>query len=327
MSSISIAIPTYNNAQFLDYLLEANTPLFEKYKIRVFISDNDSTDNTNEIINKWKVKYSLITSRKVVRHVNFTKNTELALNLATTDFVWLMGDRYFIPEKTINYVLESIKLNPDTDLYVLNLEDMVKNIPPADYTNSKLLLTDLGPLMTCVSSLLIRKEVLKELDFKKFDSSGFAHFCSIFEYLIDKDFHVLWNPEYSVYAINPNGVIRKNWSHDERALSQAGTNWINSVFSLPPSYPLSSKLKCIQNFGVLSKLYTFRGISLMRLRGNLTYSNYRKYSNEIRMIVKFPKFIVILMSIFPRTILKILYNLISLFPKKITKKIGFVDNK
>ena len=326
MSSISIAIPTYNNAEFLDYLLEINTPLFEKYKIRVFISDNDSTDNTNEIINKWKVKYSLITSRKVPRHVNFTKNTELALNLATTDFVWLMGDRYFIPEKTIKYVLESIKLNPETDLYVLNLEDMVKNIPSADYTNSELLLTDLGPLMTCVSSLLIRKEVLKGLDFKKFDSSGFAHFCSIFEYLIDKDFHVLWNPEYSVYAINPKGVIRKNWSHDNRALEFGSRQWINSVFSLPPSYSFNSKLRCIKNFGVLSKLFTFRGIALMRYRGILTYTDYKKYSNEIGIIVKYPKIIVMLMSVFPRFILKILYYLLTKLPKKTSSLIGFKEN-
>ncbi|ALE02770.1 glycosyltransferase family 2 protein [Candidatus Pseudothioglobus singularis] len=326
MSSISIAIPTYNNAEFLDYLLETNTPLFEKYKIRVFISDNDSTDNTNEIINKWKVKYSLITSRKVPRHVNFTKNTELALNLATTDFVWLMGDRYFIPEKTIKYVLESIKLNPETDLYVLNLEDMVKNIPSADYTNSELLLTDLGPLMTCVSSLLIRKEVLKELDFKKFDSSGFAHFCSIFEYLTDKDFHVLWNPEYSVYAINPKGVIRKNWSHDFRALEFGSRQWINSVFSLPPNYSFNSKLKCIKNFGILSKLFTLRGIALMRFRGILTYTSYKKYSKEIGIIVKYPKFIVMLMSIFPRFILIILFYLLTKLPKKTTSLIGFRSN-
>ena len=118
---------------------------------------------------------------------------------------------------------------------------------------------------------------------------------------------------------------RKNWSHDERALSLGAKDWVTSVFSLSSDYSYDSKIKCIKKFGVLSKLFTLNGIALMRMRGVLTYSTYKKYSREIRLIVSYSGVIVIIMSVFPRSILKFLYALLSMLPKKITQKIGFVS--
>ena len=49
---LSIVIPTYNRADFLDYSLKLHIPIVKKYNICIYISDNASTDNTKEVINK-----------------------------------------------------------------------------------------------------------------------------------------------------------------------------------------------------------------------------------------------------------------------------------
>ena len=236
-----------------------------------------------------------------------------------------MGDRYLIPEETIKYILELISYNFNEDLFVVNLEGKVKNIPIKKYNQAEILLTDLGPIMTCISTLILSQRTISGLELNKFDSSAYPHFCSIFEYLNGINFSVIWNPKYSVMALKPQGLDLKNWSHDERALSIGCRNWVNSVFSLSADFSFFSKISCIKNFGVLSNLFTFRGIALMRLRGNLTYSNYKKYSEEIGLIIKYPKIIVMLMSIFPRNILKFIYTFLYFLPVSLIKKIGIVN--
>jgi len=325
MNTLSIAIPTYNNSKFLDILLGFQLPILDKYGLNIYICDNDSIDDTEQVVSKWKKKYSIVNYQKNQRHINSTANLKSVLNFAKGHFVWIMGDRYKIPETTILYVLESLKFNSKVDLFVLNLEGMVKNIPSKVYVDSENLLSDLGPVMTCISTLVINHKVINELDFNKFEDSSFGHFCSIFEYLDEKKIIVLWDLNYSVNAIIPDGIKRKNWSHDERVLSVGCQNWVESVFKLSENYSYDSKIRCIKDFGTLSKIFTFKGIALMRLRGNLTFSNYKKYAKEIALILKYPKFILILMSIFPRSILSFIYVLLTKLPKKISAKIGFKD--
>ena len=46
---LSICIPTYNRAKFLDENLSKTIPICRKFKIPIYISDNDSKDNTFEV--------------------------------------------------------------------------------------------------------------------------------------------------------------------------------------------------------------------------------------------------------------------------------------
>ena len=52
--TLSIAIPTYNRSDFLDFFLEIHVPIARKYNVNFYISDNSSSDDTIEVIKKWK---------------------------------------------------------------------------------------------------------------------------------------------------------------------------------------------------------------------------------------------------------------------------------
>ena len=61
---LSIVIPTYNRADFLDYSLEIHIPMLKEYGIEIAIFDNASTDNTQEIVSKWMKEYDYLTYHK-----------------------------------------------------------------------------------------------------------------------------------------------------------------------------------------------------------------------------------------------------------------------
>ena len=57
---LSIVIPTYNRADFLDYCLKVHIPLAKAHNIQIIISDNASTDATKKIVQKRMEEYPLI---------------------------------------------------------------------------------------------------------------------------------------------------------------------------------------------------------------------------------------------------------------------------
>ena len=54
MFEISVLIPTYNRANTLDRALDSLNAQTYKKKFICIISDNNSSDETEEIVNKWK---------------------------------------------------------------------------------------------------------------------------------------------------------------------------------------------------------------------------------------------------------------------------------
>ena len=56
---LSITIPTWNRAPILEIALSQLLPQLIEFKdsIELIISDNCSTDNTSEVINKFKLKF------------------------------------------------------------------------------------------------------------------------------------------------------------------------------------------------------------------------------------------------------------------------------
>ncbi len=69
MNDLSIVIPTHNRSKFLDLLLDKHVDVFRRYNIPVFIYNDASTDDADQVINKWKGKYHLITLEENVNNV------------------------------------------------------------------------------------------------------------------------------------------------------------------------------------------------------------------------------------------------------------------
>lgn len=121
---LTIAIPTYNRADLLDRQLEWLYQAIKGYEseCEILVSDNCSTDNTQEIIQKWQQNFNKITfkSNRNIENLGVMKNIIYCLSSATTKYVWTIGDDDPIQDRAITYVIDKLKKHQELSLLFLN---------------------------------------------------------------------------------------------------------------------------------------------------------------------------------------------------------------
>ena len=121
---LTIAIPTYNRAELLDKQLAWLAQAIKAFEdeCEILVSDNCSTDNTQEVIQKWQATLSNITfkSNKNSKNLGVVKNIMYCLNSTTTKYVWTIGDDDPIQDKAIAYVINKLRQHEDLSLLFLN---------------------------------------------------------------------------------------------------------------------------------------------------------------------------------------------------------------
>jgi len=311
---LSFAIPTYNRAKYLDYSLKSLVPLAKKYNMQIFISDNASNDDTKEIVQKYMNDYPLIFYHRNENNIGFDRNAEISLKMSNTEYTWLLGDSSLIQDQGLDYVYELILNNKKYEAIIVNQFDEfagVKGIPEKDYSDSNQLLSDLGWHMTLISSYIFSKSIINFGNFKRYYDSHFVQMGILFEYIADKDFIVHWIDKPIIYRIKKmDGEIKKSYI----GLSGFETwtkVWSNLVFSLPVSYNLETKLKCIKDLSEKTGILQFTILLDERSSNNLNYKIYKQYSQFLSIPVKYPKIVILFISILPiklLLILKIIYR-------------------
>jgi glycosyltransferase involved in cell wall biosynthesis len=121
---LTIAIPTFNRAELLDKQLAWLAQAIQGFEAdcEIFVSDNCSTDHTQDVINKWQALLIDIpfTNNKNSENVGLKKNIAHCINSAKTKYVWTVGDDDPIQHSAINYVITKLRQNEDLSLLFLN---------------------------------------------------------------------------------------------------------------------------------------------------------------------------------------------------------------
>jgi glycosyltransferase involved in cell wall biosynthesis len=298
---LSIVIPTYNRAALLDYSLSIHVPLAKVYNIAIFISDNASTDATKEIVSKWAKQYSLVRFFTNSKNIGPEANFECALKYPNTEYVWLLGDSYQIPSDGILYTINLLtNISQRYDAVVLNLAGRLDGIPAQEFTDSNNLLSSLGAIMTCLSCLIYSKELIKNSNFERYKDSYFMQTGIIFEAIARRSFRIHWAQSISVNSLPHCFVEKKCWWDTSDVFEIGCKKWVNFVFSLPVSYSLDNKMKCILNFTKVSKLFSIYHLLNLRIENILNYKVYKEYSSCLSLTIGYPKLLIIVIVCVPR---------------------------
>jgi len=178
---LTIAIPTFNRANFLDLCLmrisEELSSLTEEEAtlVNIFVSNNASTDDTTEVISK----FELLLQHKI----NITLNKEnigadcniaQCYELARTPYVWILGDDDVLLPGSLTMVLE-VLINQNPDILYLNhywfkshYEDRVRQNKSLSFfksSNSLDFARKTNVMLTFISGLVVRSGV--GLEFRK----------------------------------------------------------------------------------------------------------------------------------------------------------------
>ncbi|MDB9446119.1 glycosyltransferase family 2 protein [Anabaena sp. CS-542/02] len=121
---LTIAIPTFNRATLLDKQLAW---LHQEIKgceseCEILISDNCSTDNTQDIIKKWQPIFTLSTFKphRNIENIGLMGNVIHCLKSSTTKYVWTISDDDKFEQQVLTYVISKLKKYEDLSLLFLN---------------------------------------------------------------------------------------------------------------------------------------------------------------------------------------------------------------
>lgn len=268
-SKLSIVIPTYNRAEFLEHLITTHIALFEKYNINIFISDNGSTDNTFDIVKKLRESHPCISYHKNNKNLGADLNIETALKAPETDYIWLLGDTYCFNEYVLIYILKN--LDQGFDHILLNVGNEVETVPGQIYTDQNKLVDDLFWLMTCLSVHIYSRKTISGANFYRYRDCHFLQTGILLEHINKQDFKILWSPEHSVDRMPEiNGAKKVTWN--DKFFDIWIESRVNFALSLPPGYRLSSKLRGAKRVSAkhdtlsAKQILAFRANSILNLK-------------------------------------------------------------
>lgn len=118
---LSICIPTYNRASHLSNCLNSIiiSSLNSKIKFQVCVSDNCSTDNTEDVVRTAQsaidIKY-----HKNDRNLGHARNFLNVISMASGEFIWLIGDDDLLMPYAIEELHRLIGGHPNVDFFYVN---------------------------------------------------------------------------------------------------------------------------------------------------------------------------------------------------------------
>ncbi len=122
---ISICIPTFNRDKLLAETIESVIDQIDEYnssKVEICVSDNDSTDETDQVISEIKKRtQARIVYVKNDRNIGFDQNVMRVVAMASGKYCWLMGSDDIALPGSLNFFLQ--ETNTDHDIYLCNRID------------------------------------------------------------------------------------------------------------------------------------------------------------------------------------------------------------
>ena len=139
---LTIIIPTYNRAEELQDCLSCIAPQVYAHKesVQIYISDNDSKDNTFEIVDYYQKKYTdCISYYKQKENITASPNFDHAVHSVSTPYIYMLSDDDIVIPCFVTTILSLIEKYPDVEYFYLN-----RYLSNMDYTGCELFHDELG---------------------------------------------------------------------------------------------------------------------------------------------------------------------------------------
>jgi abequosyltransferase len=127
---LSICIPTYNRGSFIKETVESIVSQVreDNDEVEIVISDNASTDNTEEIVRKLQKRFSWIVYLKSDKNQGADRNYLKVVSLAQGEYCWLMGSDDILTPTALDYMLEQI--HGGHDIFLCNRTECSFDLHP-----------------------------------------------------------------------------------------------------------------------------------------------------------------------------------------------------
>lgn len=243
---LTIAIPTYNRANYLELCLkrisEELVDLSEEQQklVKVYVSNNASTDNTDQVISQ----YRLINAGEVefvTNHENIggEGNVAQCYKSATSKYVWVIGDDDVVLPGGLKIVLDVLVKNEVDILYVngYSYSDSYLDEPKrgrggngvVEYPNALAFVKRTHVMLTFITALIVRSGVSIESAGQVVDGSNLPQLGWVLPLVRDgKKFAIIKNRIFAAKIENSGGYGAI------KVFGENLTSIANSIFKLQP---------------------------------------------------------------------------------------------
>ncbi len=200
---ISICIPTNNRADYLEECLSSITKQFFneeiKNQVNIFILNNQSSDNTEEVVKKFVSKY------KNIRYINDSEKRKIAqgiikvVSYADGEYVWVFSDDDCQKEGCLRSIIQAIREN-NRDLIISNIDCFVEK------------------------NKIYKTNLLKESQDRLFDNRA-----DFFSYLNSKFFNTI--DYYTTFC--SNWILKRSFYDKNKYIFDIYNNQSLDLFPLP----------------------------------------------------------------------------------------------
>jgi len=197
---LSICIPTYNRAEYLrECLISVLTSIAgHERDIEVLISDNASTDNTENVIRGFQETYPWIRYHRNEQNIGAERNFYLLATLAQGENIWIFGDDDKMEENAVTRVLNSIRVG--YGLTICNYSSWDKQFSARikksgfpweqdqEFNDPNELLKHFGLYLGYISSIVIKRNLFLRLpldEYETFVEYGFPFLYVVYASVAD----------------------------------------------------------------------------------------------------------------------------------------------
>lgn len=229
---ISFCIPTYNRRDYLKTTLSSIINEIESSnnidRVQICISDNNSSDGTEEMINKIlsETKVQILFSRNEV-NIGFDKNILKVTSLSNAKYIWLFGSDDYLIEGSLSKMIDCIN-EDESDIYLCNRIECNLDLKPIKYdvankslktsfdssVDSDLIkyfnsCTGLLGVFSFISSLVFKNDIWAKQKFEeKYDGFVYSHVFMILGMIVKNKSKITLIKDYYVFCRQNDDIIR-----------------------------------------------------------------------------------------------------------------------
>ena len=206
---LTISIPTYNRASYLEILLgqlqKEVATLKEPDIVEVLISDNASPDKTEQVVQQSINQGLTLRYLRNDQNIGSDRNIAQAFNEASGSYVLIMGDDDVLVDGALVTLLARLnQLSPGVLLlgaygYELDFKTELPRVGNGyfEFTSAGKFLRQAGAKITLISACVINKEIIKSADANSFIGENLVQVHLVLRALLATTNSVICN-EYSV---------------------------------------------------------------------------------------------------------------------------------
>lgn len=214
---LSFAIPTYNRAALLKETIENIAgQIGDNKDVDIVISDNASTDNTNDVIKELQIKYPYIKYFRNETNLGMDRNFDNAVIKATGEYVWLFGDDDLLREGALHKVLGIFNKYDNLALVYVNWIDNPYLTKDKLTSNIDDFLVTVQTGITFLSSLVVKKDLWQSVEKTNFIGTQFVQVYTVLSFLPG---HQAFCIADKYVTVQPTNEIEDHWTMGDKFIT------------------------------------------------------------------------------------------------------------